>query len=447
MGAGGGSGAPLTTAEFRLLMDAHGPFEAAPRIAVALSGGPDSMALTLLLADWVGQRGGELLALTVDHGLRAGSGEEAARAAAWMQARGVAHRLLTWQGEKPATGLHEAARTARYGLLAAASAQHGILHLALGHQADDQAETVAIRRARDSGPDGLAGMPAIREMPGLRLIRPLLCIPRARLAATCAALGQPVIQDPSNLDPRFARGRLRQAGGPAVGSPDWQEVGRERAAAEDRLAGLLARHADFHPEGWVDLDPTALAPPLGEEEGTRLLARLLGAVAGRPYPARRDRLAKLWCRLRPGGKGAVQGFRGASLGGCVLVPGGRGLRIVREERGLSPPVAVGPGGTALWDQRFRLRWGGARPVTFGALGAFDWRPSPGSDAERAAHRLPAAVRRTLPAIAVEDRVLIVPHLSHVEPEADGIGWSVLPESPVPAAGSSFSVVLPGRAII
>src|SRR5712671_8017156 len=110
--------APLTLGELSAALAAIGGFEARPLVAVAVSGGPDSLALTILADRWMRERGGRLAALTVDHGLRPESAGETQTVAGWMAARGIEHHVLAWSGPKPATGIQEAARAARYGLLA-----------------------------------------------------------------------------------------------------------------------------------------------------------------------------------------------------------------------------------------------------------------------------------------------------------------------------------------
>ncbi len=100
----------LSAAEFAREMAALGPFSQPPRLAIACSGGADSLALTLLAADWVAAQGGSLVALTVDHGLRADSGLEARRVGAWLGQRGIAHAVLRWDGAKPKANLAAAAR-------------------------------------------------------------------------------------------------------------------------------------------------------------------------------------------------------------------------------------------------------------------------------------------------------------------------------------------------
>lgn len=314
---------PLGGDEFAARLGALGPFEAKPRLALAVSGGPDSLALCLLAADWAADRGGEAIGLTVDHGLRPGSANEALQVGGWLAERNIRHHILTWTGPKPASGIQAAARRARYGLLEDWCREAGVLHLLLGHQREDQAETVAMRRNRKSGPDGLAGMAALVESPALRLLRPLLDIPKERLRATLEALGQSWVEDPSNRDRRFARVRLREAGPQPDADP---AAGARRAAAEREAARLLAAACHLDPDGFALVDGAALAAAPAAV-GKRALVRLLLAVGGGEYPPRGERLDRLWDALVAGG-GSVK----ATLGGCRLRPWRRRLRVEPESR-------------------------------------------------------------------------------------------------------------------
>jgi tRNA(Ile)-lysidine synthase len=223
---------PVTVAEARALF---APFVKESCIALAVSGGPDSTALLWLAARWRAQRksGPDILALTVDHGLRKESAGEAGAVKALARRLGVAHRTLRWRGVKPGTRLQEAARQARYALLAQAAKKAGARHLVTAHTLDDQAETVLLRFLRGSGPAGLKAMAQLSPCPGAReivLARPLLDIPKARLIATLDRAGTGFAEDPSNSDPRHTRARLRAL---------MPELEREGLSAR-RLA-LLAR--------------------------------------------------------------------------------------------------------------------------------------------------------------------------------------------------------------
>lgn len=327
---------PVTRDDFAPLMAALGPFETKPCLAVAVSGGRDSLALAVLASEWARDRGGRILCFIVDHGLRAGSAGEAATTAALLAQREIAVELLHWSGRKPASGLQEAARNARYRLLAEACRRHGILHLLVGHHAADQAETRAMRAAHDSGPDGLAGMAALVEHRDGRLLRPLLSVPRERLTATLVERGLPWIDDPSNTDPRFERVRLRQAGFAAV------DATIDRAARERHLAGIAVETLEFDLPQGAALDRTVFAG-LGPQDGVRLLARVVQSLGRRDYPPKRARLGRAAARLsQPAAQVQSRGKSGKSqdftLGQCRLMlrqaPGEQRLRwIVWSENG------------------------------------------------------------------------------------------------------------------
>ncbi|MBT6442573.1 MAG: tRNA lysidine(34) synthetase TilS, partial [Alphaproteobacteria bacterium] len=141
-----------------------GPFEPAAHLAVGVSGGSDSLALLLLADRWVRQRGGSVMALTVDHRLRPQSAAEAGLVRSWLAARDIEHRVLTWREPHSVGGVQAAARAARLRLLGDWCRRKGVLHLMLAHQLEDQAETLLERLSGGSGVDGLAGMPQVRAL-------------------------------------------------------------------------------------------------------------------------------------------------------------------------------------------------------------------------------------------------------------------------------------------
>ncbi|MBN8919601.1 MAG: tRNA lysidine(34) synthetase TilS [Rhizobiales bacterium] len=218
-----------------------------PGLLIAVSGGPDSTALLMLLARWRGtlRRGPDLHAATVDHGLRPEARSEARAVAATAAGLGVPHHTLAWRGEKPRTGLQEAAREARYRLLARAARRSGVAHVVTAHTRDDQAETVLFRLARGTGIGGLGGMAFMAPLPGdaeLCVVRPLLDIPKARLVATLDAARIGYAQDPSNRDPRYTRVRLR-ATLPLLAAEGLDPVGLARIAARARRADVALEWA------------------------------------------------------------------------------------------------------------------------------------------------------------------------------------------------------------
>jgi tRNA(Ile)-lysidine synthase len=208
-------------------------------IVAAVSGGPDSTCLMHLLAAWsqTGERPPVTVA-TVDHGLRPDSLREARTVAKRARALGFRHKILTWEGEKPDTGVQEAAREERYRLLANLARKIKATHVVTGHTLDDQAETVVMRLMRGTGIGGLGGMRPALMRSGVTVARPFLSLSKARLVATCRAAGWPYIEDPSNADPRFTRVRLRGELMPLLAS---EGLTTERLAA---LAERARRDAD-----------------------------------------------------------------------------------------------------------------------------------------------------------------------------------------------------------
>ena len=208
----------------------------APAIVLAVSGGPDSVALMWLAARWRRglSRGPRLVAITVDHGLRPEAAREARDVKRLAQGLELQHQTLRWTGPKPRTGVPAAAREARYRLLAKAARKHGASHVLTAHTRDDQAETVLMRMLRGSGIAGLSAMARESEREGIRLARPLLDISKARLIATLNKARIGFAEDPTNRDPAFTRPRLR-ALMPALA----EEGGDARNLA--RLASRLAR--------------------------------------------------------------------------------------------------------------------------------------------------------------------------------------------------------------
>ena len=402
---------PLTLTEFEAALAAIGGFEPRPLIAVGVSGGPDSMALVMLADRWARQHGGEAWGLTVDHRLRPESAAEAETVGRWLTARGIPHAVLVWEGEKPATGIQEAAREARYRLLGEWCAARGCLHLLTAHHRDDQVETYLIRRRAGSGVDGLAAMSAVRELPGLRLVRPLLGVAKARLAAFLDAEAQPYVQDPSNRNPAFERARLRLAAesvaAPQVTADALGEL-RTHAAAritrEHELATLLARAVSLHPAGFAMLEPAALSN--AGELGDRALDRVIAVLSGAVYPVRRERLQRLLAAF------AAAPMRTRTLGGCRFVAWRRRVLALREAARVAPPLMLSPGTSAVWDHRFfaHLPADAPRPLTIGALGKAGV-AALGRNSVEPDNPLPRLVYPTLPAIWDGDELVAVPHLS------------------------------------
>jgi tRNA(Ile)-lysidine synthase len=399
-----------------------GPFEPAPCLAAAVSGGADSTALALLADAWARQRGGSVVALVVDHTLRPESATEAAVTADRLTARGIAVRQFRAEGLTRGPAVAERARAARYRLLTDACAEAGILHLLLGHHAADQAETLMIRALGQSANRGLAAMPALTETTSLRLLRPLLGILPEHLRQFLIRAGLPWIEDPSNRDPHALRARLRAlrsdrdlpAGTRALCDAA-ASAGKQRAARERAIAAELARGVTVRPEGFAVLCPGPIAADA--------MAAVIQTIGGAPYPPPPAQIVGLAAHPRP-----------ATVAGVRLLPAGRlgpGLLVVREEAAMARAVPAQSG--AVWDGRFRLA-AGASPPAGAEIGPL------GDDAAtlRGRSDLPSAVLRTLPAVRCGKKLVAVPHLLY----SGLIAWErvrLIPNPPRSLAGAPFLI--------
>jgi len=324
---------------------------AEPALVLAVSGGPDSMALLYLLARWRVSRQGapHLVAVSIDHGLRPESRHEAATVKRLSEKLGVEHRTMRWSGVKPSTGIQEAARVARYRLLRAAARRAKARCVLTAHTLDDQAETVLFRMARGSGLAGICGMARSVPIDNLAagfgqptdavhsardrevasqstqvvLVRPLLDLPKTRLIVTLQEAGIAYAEDPSNADPRFARSRLRKLM-PALADEGLtpqclvrlaRRVRRSEAAHEAvvdwaaRRLGLAAdtRRLALNRADWRQF-PTEIA--------LRLLGRAIGTI-GTEGPVEFGKLEVLGEALAAALVGGVPRFRRTLAGAMV----------------------------------------------------------------------------------------------------------------------------------
>jgi tRNA(Ile)-lysidine synthase len=332
-------------------------------VALAVSGGGDSTALTVLFADWLRRHGREAAphaVLTVDHRLRAESAAEADAVSGLAARLGFRHATLVWEEPKPQSGLQAAAREARYRLMGGYVRAHGLAALLTAHTLDDQAETLIMRLARGSGLDGLACMGRETRMRGVRLLRPLLDVAKPRLLATLRERGVSWIEDPSNQSPAFERTRLRAARATldALGLTA-EMLGtsvRRLQRARRALDSVTASYCAEPPAGVVHTDPAGLfaidrerlsgAP---EEIAVRILDRCITAAGGSHEPVALSRLEPIVAGLRGGGETGSWTLARAHISATVPC-----IRIEREPgRRPLPVLALAPGATALWDGRFQ----------------------------------------------------------------------------------------------
>ncbi|HRP11700.1 MAG TPA: tRNA lysidine(34) synthetase TilS [Terricaulis sp.] len=333
-------------------------------IVLALSGGGDSTALLHLLHDALGP--GRLIAAVVDHALREGSAEDAARAAGFADALGVQTLTLRLDWPYGPRRAQASARAARYGALCDAARDAGARLIALGHTRDDQAETVLLRGARGSAWRGLAGMRALAPAPvwpegrGLCIARPLLKARRADLRAYLRARGAAWIEDPANANADFARVRARQTLA-AMGGFDPMRLAAlaERlapaAAALDQDAHALIERAARFEADEINVDDAALGG--ASEARTRALSVLIAAAAGAAREPGAEQLAALEAQI------GAPGFKAATLGGALIRKRRGALVLGRDGGALAgradgapapAPLPLPAGRETVWDGRAAL---------------------------------------------------------------------------------------------
>ncbi|MDR2770210.1 MAG: tRNA lysidine(34) synthetase TilS [Rickettsiales bacterium] len=281
------------------------------KLALAVSGGADSMALL----HWLKQIGADIDALTVDHGLRPESAAEAAAVGAECRRLGIRHETLEWSGPKPETGIEEAAREARYGLMFDWCRKNGVKILCTAHHADDQIETFFINLSRGSGVYGLSGMRERLLCGGMVLLRPLLGVPKSELRDFCDRTGVRYFDDPMNEDERFLRVKIRKARRMLPISDDRillaiENLARARDALNEEVGSLAARIIGSGADGFE----AALLLDRPDEIKFRVLSMALGA--GRPV--RLDEVRGAFARLGAGDCRFTLGGRIISRRGAMI---------------------------------------------------------------------------------------------------------------------------------
>ncbi|MDP2214249.1 tRNA lysidine(34) synthetase TilS [Phenylobacterium sp.] len=337
---------PRDFAAADVLLDAHlSPTSAAP-LAVAYSGGGDSLALLLAVAAWSRPLGRRVIVLHVDHGLQAASGAWVEHCRQTAEALGLPFQALAWTGDKPERGLPAAARAARHSLLAQAARAKGARVLLMGHTADDVLEARQMRRdgATTPEPRPWGPSPAWPEGRDLFILRPLLRSTRADLRAHLRRQPLTWIEDPANLDPTYARSRAR-AHLAQTPSPMGEPAAR---AADLRPLARIARH---DATGTIVWDRRAVRSATSTDLA-RMVAVACLCAAGGVRPPRRGAVDRIVTRL------AADGDFVATLAGARIVADSRVLQVSREAgeaaRGGLATVTLAPGVSLVWDGRFEV---------------------------------------------------------------------------------------------
>jgi len=396
-------------AELPELDTLFGPLLRHQIVGLAVSGGSDSLALMLLASRWAMERPAPaLFVYTVDHGLRPEAKEEAAAVVSVAAELGLPARSLLWRGEKPSTGVQEAARDARYRLIGEAMSADGATALVTAHHREDQAETLLMRLAHGSGLEGLKGMEVSSTVGGTPVLRPLLGVGRSLLRAVVEAAELAPAEDPGNDDPVYERVRWRKL------LPELSALGldpetlaifaRRMGEANSALAEVAdaAFDADVMIDGFgaarfLQADFATLSPAIA----TRLLKRVLNVVGGRQKPRALGQIE----RLRDSLAGPAEIGSTTALG-CIIRFDGDTVIVAREPGRLSiPRFSLQPNSEVIWDDRFIIANGsGDAVMSVGVIPHIDRRKL----AEFLGFRVtaPAEAIRTAPVVRDgEDKIL------------------------------------------
>ncbi|MGE0109405.1 MAG: tRNA lysidine(34) synthetase TilS [Bdellovibrionales bacterium] len=321
-------------------------------IALAVSGGPDSMAMAWLAKEHFGTD--SLYAFIVEHGLRAESPKEAATTKKHLEAMGVRTFILPWVHGPLPSRIHVHARKARYDLLIQACKDKGCNALFLAHHKNDQAETILMRLAKGSGLKGLSGIKEQTTRDGITLYRPLLHVGKDELIALCHQKNISYATDKSNDSEKYARGRLRRV----------KAALETEGLTEDRLLDLGARAKDaseaisfyaqtFIKEQGKPLESSAIILPrdsfeaLPRATALEVLSLVLQAIHFKPYPPRRSYLLN-----------ALNAPQTVALHGCLIQKSEKRILIAREPAAVTETLEIAPHETIVWDGRFNVTYQG-----------------------------------------------------------------------------------------
>jgi tRNA(Ile)-lysidine synthase len=420
--------APVSESEADRLF---GPLTRFDLIIAAVSGGPDSLALMHLLAAWMQRHGrpaSRVAVATVDHALRPQSRAEAEFVAEQAASLGLVHTILSWEGEKPATGLAAAARAARYEMLGRHAQDHAVrafgqaasAAVVTGHTQDDQAETFMMRLGRGSGVEGLAAMAAERPLQAgterqVALLRPFLDVSKVRLVATLQARGLVWIEDPSNVRLDQERPRTRALltrlehdglSKPAI-ARSAQRLRRAQEAlgfADTHFVRGVSLRVDREIYGELDAGAFRRGPRLLRE---RLLQRLIQRFGGTTPPPRLSEIEDLAGRLEASGEVRT------TLGGCFVSLGIRSLRVWREAGRAEPAqLLLRDRERKLWDDRFWVSASGVSSQQAVEVRCLGTQGVAGLAADTRPKAAPTRALWALPGFYLDGRLISVPTLSY-----------------------------------
>lgn len=325
------------------------------KIAVAVSGGADSMMACYMAKDFCSNNGIELHALVVDHMLREGSSIEAQYVSDFLKDLDVNVVVLKWHGGKPSSNIQAIARNERYKIMSSYCKLNGIDHLITGHHADDQAETVFMRIMRGSGVDGISGIKQISKISDINILRPMLSIDKEDIISAIEELEWTYVDDPSNKNEKFSRVRVRNF----LSEPEWRfmksklvllskNASRSRDYLEQQTSLFLRDFCFICPAGTFSINLNAFLSS-HEEIALRSLCRVLMYVGGSDVPTRLAQLERVYNDL------LLNRWKDRTLFGCLIRVRRGNLIVIREWDDIPPLTKLMANYEVLWDGRFVIK--------------------------------------------------------------------------------------------
>ncbi len=388
------------------------PIRIDDKIGLAISGGPDSMALAHLMHAWAKKHGVQVHGFHVDHQLRPSSSLEAASVVQWLAEMDISCDVLVWHHGDLRRKTQAHARQARHVLIAELAKKKGITQVFLGHHLNDQIETFLLRLECGSGVSGLSGMQSVAHMQNLTLLRPLLTVPKKKLQEAVIQKKLPFIDDPSNHNEEFARVRMRKLAhvmqeygfDPGRLGRTVSKISETNAAMSYMMHEVIDRHATYHDAGYISVAATPL-DLLPKALVLRVLDGIIRGMSGQLYPVRYQRLARCYDKLIKGDTLAA-----TTLGHCYIKKRRKTFLFCREAHYVEKEITLRTPGQYRWDERFWVdlldTYEVPSGITVGPLGYEGWKQI----STYCRSDLPSYIVYTLPAIWLHNRVIAQPHL-------------------------------------
>lgn len=342
------------------------------RIAVATSGGADSMCLLYLAYLFCKASKTELVALIVDHKLRAESTQEANKVAHFIKSYGIKVKILAWEDKKPTANIQHHARKERYKLLTDYCKAHGIKQLLVAHNLQDQAETVLLRIYRGSGVDGIAGINKSIKFNEVEIVRPLLEVDRNQIERTLIQANWPWVEDPSNQNLKFERVKIRKLLAALPNKELWfkriQLLAKNAKRTKDFLQQTTKEHfkqcIELNELGYATLD-TYKFSKLHEEVGLRVLVKIFCILSGKEFKPRLKNVEKLFQKIHSNAAFIV------TLGNLKIRTQKSTIVFYRELNAAEGELSLKPNSWLEWDYRFRIKVQ-AHGMKVASLGKENW---------------------------------------------------------------------------